>query len=69
MERPIDQIKKAEAAMKELLEAAAQLRRQVNDACAQNPDETAELVAAAERFEKEVQRIDQWLQQCRRGIQ
>lgn len=69
MERPIDQIKKAEAAMKELLEAAAQLRRQVNDACAQNPDEAAELVAAAERFEKEVQRIDQWLQQCRRGIQ
>jgi hypothetical protein len=69
MERPIDQIKKAEAAMKELLEAAAQLRRRVNDACVQNPDETAELVAAAERFEKEVQRIDEWLQQCRRGIQ
>jgi hypothetical protein len=69
MERPIDQIKKAEAAMKELLEAAALLRQRVNDACAQNPQETAELVAAAERFEKEVQRIDEWLQQCRRGIQ
>lgn len=69
MERPIDQIKKAEAAMKELLEAAALLRQRVKDACAQNPDETAELVAAAERFEKEVQRIDEWLHQCRRGIQ
>jgi hypothetical protein len=69
VERPIDQIKKAEAAMKELRQAAVELRRQINAACAQNPDEITELVAAAERFEKEVQRIDEWLQQCRRGIQ
>lgn len=69
MERPIDQIKRAEAAMRELRDAAAQLRRQVEAASAQNPGETAELVQAAERFEKEVQRIDQWLQQCRKSIQ
>lgn len=69
MERPIDEIKKAEAAMQELLLAATELRRQVDLACAQNPEETAELTKAASALEKEVQKIKDYLQQWRRTIQ
>ena len=69
MERPIDEIKKAEAAMRELLSAAAELRRRVDLACAQNPEETAELMKAAAAFEKEVERIQQYLLQWRKSIQ
>ena len=69
MERTFDQIKKAEAAVKELLDAAAQLRREVEIACAGNPEETAELVAAAARFEQEAQRIDQTLRAWKQSIQ
>jgi hypothetical protein len=69
MERPIDEIKKAEAAMQELLKAALELRRQVDLACAENSDETAELRNAAAALEKEVQRIKDYLQQWRQSIQ
>jgi len=68
MERPVDEIRKAEAAMRDLLEAAAELRRRVDLACAQNPEETAELMGAAAAFEKEVERIQQYLQQWRQSI-
>jgi hypothetical protein len=68
-ERPIDQIKKAEEAMRELVAAAAELRRQIAFACAEHPDETVELVRAAESFEREVQTIKERLQQWRQGIQ
>lgn len=68
-ERPIDQIKKAEEAMRELVKAATELRRQIAFACAEHPDETAELVRAAESFEREVQTIKERLQQWRQGIQ
>ena len=69
MERPIDQIKKAEEAIRELTNASAELRKQVDAACAQNPEETAELMKAAAAFEKEVQRIKEYLQQWRQSIQ
>ena len=69
MERPIDEIKRAEGAMQELLNATAELRRQVDLACAQNPEETAELTKAAAALEAEVQRIKDCLQQCRQSIQ
>jgi len=69
MERPIDEIRKAEAAMQELLKAAAELRRQVDLACAQKSEETAELTKAATALEKEVQRIKDYLQQWRQSIQ
>jgi hypothetical protein len=69
MERPIDEIRKAEAAMRELLAAAAELRRQVDLACAQNSEETVELRKAAADLESEVQRIKDSLQQWRQSIQ
>jgi len=69
MERPIDEIRKAETAMRSLLAAAAELRRQVNLACAQNPEETAELRKAATWLEQEVQRIKDYLQQWRQSMQ
>jgi hypothetical protein len=69
MERPIDEIRKAERAMKELLTAAAELRRQVDLACVQNPEETAELRKAAASLEQEVQRIKEYLQRWRQSIQ
>jgi hypothetical protein len=69
VERTIDQIRKAEEAMQELLKVAAQLRREVQIAGEKNPGALAELVKAAEAFEKEAQRIQQSLQQWRQGIQ
>lgn len=69
MDRPIDEIKKAETAMQELLKAATELRRQVDVACEQNPQETAELRQAAAALEKEVQKIKDYLQQWRQTIQ
>ena len=69
MERPIDEIKRAEAAMQELLKAAMELRRQIDLACAQNPEETVALTKAAAALEAEVQRIKDHLQQWRQSIQ
>jgi hypothetical protein len=69
MERPIDEIRKAEAAMQELLAAAAELRRQVDLACAQNSEDTVELRKAAADLESQVQRIKDSLQQWRQSIQ
>jgi predicted nucleic acid-binding Zn-ribbon protein len=69
MERPIDEIKRAEAAMQELLKAASELRRQIDLACAQSPQETAELTKAAAALESEVQRIKDCLRQWRQRIQ
>jgi predicted nucleic acid-binding Zn-ribbon protein len=69
MERPIDEIRKAERAMQELLAAAGELRRQIDLACAENPEETAELRKAAAALEKEVQRIKDSLQRWRQSIQ
>jgi len=68
MERPIDEIRKAETAMRSLLAAAAELRR-LNLACAQNPEESAELRKAATWLEQEVQRIKDYLQQWRQSMQ
>lgn len=67
MERPIDQIRKAEEAMRELLKAAAQLRQQVENAG--NPQQLAELIKAAAEFEKEAQKIKESLQRWRQSIQ
>lgn len=69
MERTVDQIRKAEAAVRELLEAAAHLRREVEIACARNPEQTAELRTAAARFEAEAHRIDESLRAWKQGIQ
>jgi len=69
MERPIDEIRKAESAMQELLKAAAELRRQIDLACVEKPEETAELTKAATALEKEVQRLKDYLQQWRQSIQ
>ncbi len=66
MERPIDEIKKAEQAMQELLRIAAQLRREVEIAGAKNPERLSELVNAAARFENEAEKIKNSLQQCGR---
>jgi len=69
MERPIDEIKRAEAAMQELLKAATQLRKQVDLACAENPEETAGLINSAAAPGKEVRKIKDYLQQWRLSIQ
>lgn len=69
MERPIDQIKRAEEAMRELLKAAAQLREQVEVAGAKDPQHLAELIRAATEFEKEAQKINDSLRQWRQSIQ
>ncbi len=69
MERPIDDIKRAEAAIQELLKAATELRRQIDLACAQKPEEVVELTKAAAALEAEVQRIKDYLQQWRQSIQ
>ncbi len=69
MERPIDDIKRAEAAIQELLKAATELRRQIDLACAQKPEEVVELTKAAAALEAEVQRIKEYLQQWRQSIQ
>ena len=69
MERPIDQIKEAEQSIQELLKAAKELRQKIDLACAQNPEETAQLMKAAASFEKEIEKIKEYLQQCRQGIQ
>lgn len=55
--------------MQELLKATSELRRQVDLACAQNPEETAELTKAAATLEKEVERIKDYLRQWRQSIQ
>lgn len=68
-ERPINEIRKAEAAMQELLKAATELRRQIDLACIQNPEDTAELTKAAAALEREVQRIKDYLQSWRQSIQ
>ena len=69
MERPIDQIKQAEQSIEVLLKAAQELRQKIDLACAENPEETAELRKAAASFEKEIERIQEYLEQCRKGIQ
>lgn len=55
--------------MQELLKAAAELRRQIDLACVEKPEETAELTKAATALEKEVQRLKDYLQQWRQSIQ
>jgi hypothetical protein len=69
MERTIDEIKKAEQAMQELLKIAAQLRREVEIAGAKNPEQLAALVNAATKFENEAQKIKDYLQRWRQSIQ
>jgi hypothetical protein len=69
MERTIDEIKKAEQAMQELLKIAAQLRREVEIAGAKNPEQLTALVNAATKFENEAQKIKDFLQQWRQSIQ
>ena len=68
MQRPIDEIKQAERAMQELLKVAAQLRKEIEMAGAQHPEQLAELVNAAARFENEAQKIKDYLQQWRQSI-
>ena len=55
--------------MKELRKAAQEMRQQIDLACAQNPQETAELRKAAALFQKEVERIQEYLEQWKRSIQ
>jgi len=50
-----------------LLKAAAQLRQQVENAG--DPQQLAELIKAAEEFEKEAQKIKESLQRWRQSIQ
>lgn len=69
MERTIDEIKKAEQAMQELLKVAAQLRQQIELASEKNPEQIAELVKAAAGFEREAQKIKDYLQHWRQSIQ
>jgi predicted nucleic acid-binding Zn-ribbon protein len=69
MERTIDEIKKAERAMQELLNVAAQLRKQIELASEKNPEQIAGLVEAAAGFEREAQKIKDYLQQWRQSIQ
>ena len=68
MERQIDRIKKAEQAMKELLEVAAALRRQIEQAGSKDPNQIRELLEAAEGFEKEAQRMRDALRNWRQDI-
>ncbi len=55
--------------MQELLKVAAQLRREVENAGSRNPEQVAELLKAASRFEQEAQKIKQSLQRWRQSIQ
>jgi len=69
MERSIDEIKKAEQAMQELLKVAAQLRKQIDEVGAKNPEQLSALMNAAANFEQEAQKIKDYLQQWRQSIQ
>ena len=69
MGRSIDEIKKAEQAMQELLKVAAQLRKQIDEVGAKNPEQLAALMNAAANFEKEARKIKDYLQQWRQSIQ
>ena len=57
MERQIDRIRQAEAAVRELLEVAAQIRQEVETAGAKDPYQTKELLEVAEGFELEAQKL------------
>jgi uncharacterized coiled-coil DUF342 family protein len=67
-ERQIDKIKEAEAAVSELLQAAAQLRRQISDLQSKDPAHLTELLEAAEAFENEIQRMNEALEEWRKEI-
>lgn len=67
-ERQIDKIKKAEGAVQELLQAAAQLRRQIEDVQAKDPEHLGELLHAAESFESEIQKMTEALESWRKEI-
>jgi DNA-binding ferritin-like protein len=67
-ERQIDKIKEAEGAVQELLEAAAQLRRQIEDVQSKDPEHLTDLLQAAEAFEKEIQKMTEALESWRREI-
>ena len=67
-ERQIDKIKKAEGAVQELLQAAAQLRRQIEEVQSKDPEHLSELLRAAEAFENEIQKMTEALEGWRREI-
>ena len=67
-QRQIDKIKEAEAAVAQLLQAAAQLRQQISDLQARDPAHLTELLEAAEAFENEIQRMNAALEGWRKEI-
>ena len=67
-ERQIDRIQKAEAAVRELLKVAAQIREEINNAETKDPDQKRELLEAAEGFEKETEKIQDALREWREDI-
>lgn len=67
-ERQIDKIKEAEGTVHELLAAAAQLRRQIQEVQAKDPEHLTELLQAAEAFENEIEKMTEALESWRKEI-
>ncbi len=67
-ERQIDKIKEAEGAVQELLSAAAQLRRQIEELQSKDPEHLQDLWAAAQAFENEIQKMTDALESWRKEI-
>lgn len=67
-ERQIDKIKEAEGAVQELLRAAAQLRRQIEEIQSKDPEHLKDLLDAAQAFESEIQKMTDALESWRKEI-
>jgi uncharacterized coiled-coil DUF342 family protein len=67
-ERQIDKIKEAEGAVQELLRAAAQLRRQIEEIQSKDPEHLTDLLDAAQAFESEIQKMTDALESWRKEI-
>ena len=68
MESQIDRIRKAEEAIRELLDVAAELRQEVQKLPIEKPDVREELLNAAEDFERQAADLKHALKSWREDI-
>ena len=68
MESQIDRIKKAEEAIRELVEVAAQIRQEAATLPVEDPATRKELLETAEGFETKVQELRKALREWREDI-
>ena len=67
-ESQIDRIRKAEEAVRELVEVAAQIRQEADKLPIEDPDTRRELLEAAEAYEIQVQDLRNALREWREDI-